>query len=312
MARTIRIATRKSALALWQAHHVAGKLESAHPGIRVEFLPLVTRGDRILDQPLAKIGGKGLFLKELERALLDGEADLAVHSMKDVPVQMTPGLAVAAVLERASPGDAWLSRSKLGIDELAPGCSVGTSSLRRQCQLLARRPDLRVLSLRGNVDTRVRKLEAGDYDAILLAVAGLQRLGLDGRIDAELNAPDWLPAPCQGAIGIQCRSNDEHIGSLVRDLNHSGTEIQVQAEQALSRRLGGSCQLPLAAFAQIDERNQITLHALVGSADGKSVLRASATAPEADAETVAEQAAAALLAQGAEAIIRAELSGAEH
>ncbi len=295
---------------MWQARHVAKILEQANPGLQVELLPLTTRGDRILDTPLAEIGGKGLFLKELERAILDGEADLAVHSMKDVPFEMTPGLAIRAILERANPSDAWLSLDGTGVKQLPPGSRVGTSSLRRQCQLLSLRPDLSVVSLRGNVDTRLGRLEEGGFDAIILAVAGLERLGLANRISHELAAPDWLPAPCQGAIGIQCRADDRAIDAVIRKLNHLPSERQVQAEQGLSRRLGGSCQLPLAALADPGANATIALQAMVGSSDGQTLLRATASA--ASPEAAAEQAADALLAQGADAIIRAELSRPDH
>jgi len=306
MPRKVRIATRKSALALWQARHVAALLESECPGLKVEMLPLTTRGDQLLETPLARIGGKGLFLKELERALLESDADLAVHSMKDVPALMTSGLIIAAVLERANPTDAWLARGGLGIDALPSGSTVGTSSLRRQCQLLARRPDLKVRSLRGNVNTRLEKLERGEYEAIILATAGLNRLGESSRITSELPAPDWLPAPAQGVIGVQCRSGDEMTGALVAKLNHPQTAKLTQAERSLSRRLGGSCQLPLAAFARLAPGDTITLDAMVGSSNGQTLLRSRSEAvndPDAAAKSVAEE----LLARGADGIIRAEL-----
>lgn len=306
----IRIATRRSALALWQARHVAERLEAAQPGLSVELLPLTTEGDRILERPLAQIGGKGLFLKELERALLGGEADLAVHSMKDVPGQMTPGLAIGAVLARASPHDAWLSADGSDIDALPAGRRVGTSSLRRQSQLLARRPDLRVENLRGNVNTRVEKLDDGAYDAIILASAGLERLGLADWITAELAAPRWLPAPGQGVIGVQCRADDERIHSLISGLDHLPTRQQIRAERRLSQRLGGSCQVPLAAFAQLRAGGAILLHALVGSSDGRTMLRCEAAAPADEPEAAADEAAENLLAQGADVIIRAELEKA--
>jgi hydroxymethylbilane synthase len=237
---------------------------------------------------------------------LESEADIAVHSMKDVPAHMTPGLTIAAVLKRANPSDAWLAREGLGIDELPPGSTVGTSSLRRQCQLLARRPDLKVTSLRGNVNTRLEKLDRGEYDAIILATAGLDRLGESLRITSELRAPDWLPAPAQGVIGVQCRSGDEATGAMVARLNHPQTAKLTQAERSLSRRLGGSCQLPLAAFARLVRDEMIALDAMVGSSDGHTLLRSQSEEtddPEAAAGSVAEQ----LLAKGADAIIRAEL-----
>lgn len=307
MRNVIRIATRKSALAMWQAHHAAGLLKAAQPGLEIELVPMTTRGDILLETPLAEIGGKGLFLKELERALLVGKADLAVHSMKDVPVEMTAGLTIGAVLERANPNDAWLSASGTDIDALPSGARVGTSSLRRQSQLLARRPDLSVESLRGNVNTRIEKLESGAYDAIILAAAGLERLGLDAHITAELPAPEWLPAPAQGVIGLQCRSDDERTMSLIGRLDHAPTARQTSAERALSLRLGGSCQLPLAAFARSTPDGKIRLEAFVGSSDGRSILRSEATTPEDQPEAAAAEAAEALLARGADAIIRAEL-----
>lgn len=310
MARRVRIATRKSALALWQARHVAQRLLASHARLETELIPLSTRGDQMLETPLARIGGKGLFLKELERAMLDGEADIAVHSMKDVPVEMTPGLCIGAFLERANPCDAWLSRDGVSLDDLAPGARVGTSSLRRQCQLLARRPDLRVESLRGNVNTRVEKLDAGAYEAIILAAAGLQRLGLAHRITAELLPPDWLPAPAQGVIGVQCREEDEDTTALLAALDDEMARRVTRSERALSERLGGSCQLPLAAFARI-RGAVIELHALVGSADGKTLVRAGGEGPAAEPEVAAAVAADALLAQGAESIIEAELIRAE-
>ena len=310
MTRTVRIATRQSALALWQARHVSGLLQRADPELDVQLLPMTTRGDRLLETPLAQIGGKGLFLKELERAMLDGEADLAVHSMKDVPVEMTEGLTVCSVLERANPCDAWLSQEGLGVDDLPAGAIVGTSSLRRQSQLLARRPDVQVKSLRGNVDTRLKKLQDGDYDAIILAVAGLQRLGLGAAITDQLAAPDWLPAPCQGAIGLQCRSDDDSTIRLLQRLNHPATSQRVKAERAVSLELGGSCQLPLAAYAEHGAGDELVLHAMVGSSDGRQILRARCSGSAGRPEEVAHGAAQTLLAQGAEAIMRAEALGA--
>jgi hydroxymethylbilane synthase len=312
MSEVVRIATRKSALALWQAHHVEKLLKDRHPGLQVELLPLSTRGDEILETPLAKIGGKGLFLKELERAMLDGEADIAVHSMKDVPVEMTPGLEITAVLERADPQDAWVSGDKRLLDDLPPGAIVGTSSLRRQCQLLARRPDLVVESLRGNVNTRLDKLDSGNYDAIILAAAGLQRLGFDDRITARLEAPEWVPAPAQGAIGVQTRSDDPAINALIEPLDHQRTRQAVEAERSLSRRLGGSCQLPLAAFAEEHGEDRLRLHALVGSSDGRTIVRAQTGFSIENPESAAAEVADSLLSQGADDIIRAELEIASH
>ncbi len=302
----IRIATRKSALALWQANHVADLLRKHHPGLEVELLPMSTRGDRILDTPLAKIGGKGLFLKELERALFAGDADIAVHSMKDVPVEMTEGLVIDAILERANPLDAWISHDDISMHDLKPGSVVGTSSLRRQTQLLERRPDLVVRSLRGNVNTRIARFESGDYDAIILATAGLQRLGMADHISLQLPAAEWLPAPAQGAIGVQCREGDERTSTLIAVLDDYHTRQVVTAERALSHQLGGSCQMPLAAFAPIPEGNSIELRALVGSSDGRRIVRAGSSAAIDQPEKAASQAAESLLAQGADEIIRSE------
>lgn len=310
MSEIVRIATRKSALALWQARHVAEHLERCHQGLRTELVPLSTRGDQLLETPMSRIGGKGLFLKELERALLDGVADIAVHSMKDVPVEMTPGLEIGAMLERASAFDAWLSRDGAGIDDLPAGSKVGTSSLRRQSQVLGRRPDLRVESLRGNVGTRVEKLEAGSYDAIILATAGLQRLGLEKKVTAELTPPDWLPAPAQGVIGVQCRTGDALTAHWIAALDHLATRQGTVAERTLSARLGGSCQLPLAAYAERKAGDVLELHAMVGSSDGRTILRGRGSAGAESPEAAAEQAAAALLELGADAIIRAELEKA--
>ncbi|MDZ4730190.1 MAG: hydroxymethylbilane synthase [Xanthomonadales bacterium] len=298
----LKIATRKSALALWQAEHVASLLRQQHSGIQVELLPLVTEGDRILDKPLASIGGKGLFLKELERALLDGEADLAVHSMKDVPGEMTPGLRVDIVLERANPFDALLSRDGQRLAELPTGARIGSSSLRRQCQLLAARPDLRVLDLRGNVDTRIRKLQAGEYEAIILAYAGLERLAMHGLVTETLAAPAWLPAPTQGTIGIQYPESAEQTRELLLPLNHAETALRTQAERGVARRLQGSCQVPLAVFAEISA-GLLNLQALVGEPDGSRVLRAQRQGAVADLLQLVEALADDLLQQGADQII---------
>jgi hydroxymethylbilane synthase len=302
MSQTLRIATRKSALAMWQARHVQSLLEDAHPGIDVTLVPIVTRGDRIIDRPLAQIGGKGLFLKELERALLDGGADLAVHSMKDVPAEMTGGLVLDVVLPRANPYDAWLSGDGAGFADIAAGSRVGTSSLRRQCQLLALRPDLEVVDLRGNVDTRLRKLGDGEYDAIILACAGLERLGFHEHISHELVPPDWLPAATQGIIGLQHRAGDTATRGLLAPLNDARALTQAVAERAVTKILEGNCQVPLAVHATL-AGDEIAIAAMVGTPDGKRIIRADrAGLAEAAAETgrrVAEQ----LLAQGAAEII---------
>lgn len=299
---TIKIATRKSELALWQANHVAGLLRELHPGLEVELLPMVTQGDIILDQPLAQIGGKGLFLKELERALLRNEADIAVHSMKDVPVEEVPGLVVDVVLERANPFDALLSNSGKGLAELPAGSRVGTSSLRRQCQLLSNRPDLDVADLRGNVNTRLRKLHEGEYDAIILACAGLERLGMDDQITATLQPPDWLPAATQGTIGVQCREGDSPVNDLIHPLLDHETALRTRAERAVATQLQGSCQVPLAVYARMQE-GQLHISGLVGTADGLTILRSDIAGAPADVDQLSANVAEHLLGQGADKII---------
>jgi hydroxymethylbilane synthase len=300
----IRIATRKSELALWQANHVAQLLRQHHPGLEVELLPMVTQGDIILDQPLAEIGGKGLFLKELERALLNGTADIAVHSMKDVPVEEVPGLVVEVMLARANPLDALLSRTGQGLDELPAGARVGTSSLRRQCQLKALRPDLEVADLRGNVNTRIRKLQDGQYDAIILACAGLERLGMDGLITEELGPPRWLPAATQGTIGVQCRTDDDDVASLIAVLSDADAVLRTRAERAVATALQGSCQVPLAVFAEIREGG-FRVSGMVGMPDGSELLRAESHGVPERASELAAAVAEALIGQGADRIIAA-------
>lgn len=301
MTEAIRIATRKSALAMWQANHVKSLLEQAWPGLDVQLVPMVTQGDRILDQPLAQIGGKGLFLKELERALLAGDADLAVHSMKDVPAAATAGLSVDIVLTRANPFDALVCSQAGSLADLPPGSRVGTSSLRRQCQLLAARPDLRVMDLRGNVDTRLRKLAEGQYDAIILACAGLQRLGLEEHITEQLQPPEWLPASTQGIIGLQYRSGDGDTRSWLEPLDDAEAGIQARAERTVARRLEGSCQLPLAVYAELGEG--LDVRALVGMPDGSEIVRAELSGNRDEAEAVGLEVAERLLAGGAGEII---------
>ena len=298
----VRIATRKSELALWQANHVAGLLRQRHPGLEVELLPMVTRGDVILDQPLAQIGGKGLFLKELERALLNGEADLAVHSMKDVPVEEAPGLVVDVMLERANPFDALISRAGQRLDELPAGARVGTSSLRRQCQLKALRPDLQVAELRGNVNTRIRKLQDGGYDAIVLACAGLERLGLGDLVTEVLAPPRWLPAGTQGTIGVQRRAEDAALAELVAVLADADAMLRTRAERIVAAALQGSCQVPLAVFAE-QRDGLFRVSAMVGMPDGSRVVRADAEGSPGDADGLAAHVAEDLLAQGADRII---------
>ncbi len=301
---TLRIATRKSPLALWQTEHVAERLRATHPGLQVDLVPLSTRGDEVLDRSLAAIGGKGLFLKELELAMQRGEADCAVHSLKDVPMELEPGFTLPAILQRADHADAFVSNLYADIAALPQGACVGTSSLRRQAQLRALRPDLDLRDLRGNVNTRLAKLDAGGYDAIVLACAGLQRLGFDSRIRARLDAPDWLPAPAQGAIAIECRNDDPVVIALCAALDDPGTRNCVGAERAMNRALHGSCHVPVAAFARA-EGGSLWLQGLVGSAaDGRSV-RAQATGTVEAAEALGIEVANALLAQGARALIDA-------
>ena len=268
----LRIATRKSQLALWQAEHVAALLRRAHAGLKVELVPMVTQGDRIQDRTLAAIGGKGLFIKELEVALEEHRADIAVHSMKDLPGDLPHGLTIAAVLERADARDALLTVSAARLDDLPRGARVGTSSLRRQAQLLAARPDLNVATLRGNVDTRLRRLDTGDMDAIVLACAGLIRLGLESRITSRLDPKICLPAVAQGVIGIECRGADSRTLGLVTVLEHQDTRIAMDAERAFAHRLGGSCQSPIAAHAWLEGR-RLQLDGLVAEPDGSRVIR---------------------------------------
>ncbi len=268
----IRIATRKSQLALWQAEHVATLLRQAHPHLQVELVPMTTKGDQIQDRSLAAIGGKGLFIKELEVALQEGRADIAVHSMKDVPGDLPEGLSIATVLPRADPRDAWVSPRYAGVEDLPRGARVGTSSLRRQAQLLALRSDLVIHPLRGNVDTRLRRLDEGELDAIVLACAGLVRLGWESRITARLPADIFLPAVGQGVIGIECRVNDSSTRKTLAPLDHPATRIALDAERAFTGYLGGSCQSPIAAYAQLDGE-RLTLAGLVAEPDGSRLLR---------------------------------------
>ena len=311
MSREIRIATRKSALALWQAEHVKARLEQAHPGLKVSLVPMVSRGDKLLDAPLAKIGGKGLFVKELETALLENEADIAVHSMKDVPMEFPEGLGLFCICEREDPRDAFVSNTFDSLDALPAGSVVGTASLRRQAQLLARRPDLQIRFLRGNVNTRLAKLDAGEYDAIILAAAGLIRLGFEARIRSFISAEDSLPAGGQGAVGIECRVDDAEVHALLAPLNHADTADRVIAERALNKHLTGGCQVPIACYALL-EGDELWLRGLVGQPDGARLLRAEARAPRGDAEALGVQVAEALLAQGADAILAAVYGEAGH
>jgi hydroxymethylbilane synthase len=294
----LRIATRKSALALWQAEHVAARLRAEHPGLAVELVPMTTRGDEIADRPLATIGGKGLFLKELEVAMLEGRADLAVHSLKDVPAELEPGFVLPAMLPRADAADAFVSNDHATLDALPLGARVGTSSLRRQAQLRATRPDLELLDLRGNVNTRLAKLDAGDYDAIVLACAGLERLGLAARIRQRLASPDWLPAPGQAAIAIEARADQPAVLALLAALDDADTRVTVSAERAMNHALGGSCTVPVAAWCVLGERG-LHLRGLVGDAASGRLVRAEAGGPVDQPEVLGRAVADALLAQGA-------------
>lgn len=300
--RPLRIATRKSPLALWQAEFVRAQLQLFHPGLAVELVTFTTRGDKILDTPLAKIGGKGLFVKELETALLENAADIAVHSMKDVPMDFPDGLGLAVICEREDPRDAFVSNRFDALEQLPHGARVGTSSLRRQCQLRALRPDLDIVSLRGNVNTRLAKLDAGDYDAIVLATAGLLRLDFGARIRERIDIGISLPAGGQGAVGIEIRDDDARVRGLLQPLHHDATALCVRAERALNKKLQGGCQVPIACFAELDGA-QLFLRGLVGAADGSIMLRAEQTgtadAPEALGIAVAER----LLQQGAGEIL---------
>lgn len=300
--KTLRIATRKSPLALWQTRHVAALLQQHHPGLDVELVPLSTRGDELLDRSLAAIGGKGLFLKELELAMLRGEADCAVHSLKDVPMTLEPGFVMPAILARADHADAFVSNAYADIDALPEGARVGTSSLRRRTQLRARRPDLRIDDLRGNVNSRLAKLDAGEYAAIVLACAGLERLGLAGRIRTRLDAPAWLPAPAQGAIVVECREDASALHALFAPLDDADTRCRVLAERAVSRTLDGSCHVPLAAFAELSG-DGLTVQGLIGCPKTGAHCRARAEGRREEAEALGQQVAERLLAEGGRAFI---------
>ena len=300
---TLRIATRKSPLAMWQAEHIKARLEAMHEGLEVELITFTTKGDIILDTPLAKIGGKGLFVKELEVAMLAGDADIAVHSMKDVPMEFPEGLELGVICERENPHDAFVSNTYKSLDELPQGAVVGTSSLRRQCQVQQLRPDLQIKSLRGNVQTRLGKLDAGEFDAIILAAAGLLRMEMDDRIASFIPAEQSLPAGGQGALGIEWRANDETIHNLIKPLAHADTAACVIAERALNKRLQGGCQVPIAAYAELDGE-QLSLRGLVGSVDGKQMLTTEKNGNMADAEAIGIAAAEHLLEQGAGKILQ--------
>lgn len=302
-AKIIRIATRKSPLALWQACHVAERLEKACPGLHTELVTMTTRGDKLLDS-LSKVGGKGWFVKELEQGLLEGRADIAVHSMKDVPVEFPQGLHLCAILQRENPLDAFVANHYASWRDLPRGARIGTSSLRRQCQISAQLPDCQILMLRGNVNTRLNKLDAGEYDAILLAVAGLKRLGLDERIAEALPPEVSLPSIGQGAIGVECRVDDAAVNALLTVLRHADSAVCVTAERALNARLQGGCQVPIAGYAELDG-DRLRLRALVGSPDGKTIIRGEMVGTRTAAESLGRTLAEDLLSRGAAQVLQA-------
>ncbi len=301
--KTLKIATRQSPLALWQAEHIRARLMALYPELTVELLTFVTQGDKILDTPLAKIGGKGLFVKELETALLDGRADLAVHSMKDVPMALPEGLVLGGICEREDPLDAFVSNHFEHFDALPQGARVGTSSLRRKCQILKQRPDLNIIDLRGNVGTRLAKLDAGDYDAIILASAGLKRLGLAERIRHTLTPEISLPAVGQGALGLECRANDQTVLDLIAPLLHTETEVCVRAERAMNAYLEGGCQVPIAGYATL-LNGRVQLEGRVGSADGQTLLVTQLSDLPEQAEQLGQRLAQHLLQQGAGELLK--------
>lgn len=317
--KTLKIATRQSPLAMWQAEHIKSRLESLYSDLKVDLVTMVTKGDKILDTPLAKIGGKGLFVKELEQALYDGRADIAVHSLKDVPMELPEGLTLGTYCKREAPTDAFVSNSYEQLDQLPQGAVVGTASLRRQCQIKAYRPDLQIKSLRGNVQTRLSKLDAGEYDAIILATSGLQRVELSDRIRQEIDIDISLPAVGQGALAIECRADDQAVLELLKPLNDGQARIRLKAERALNRRLEGGCQVPIAAYAVIEKDSEQTnqktlwLRGRVGSEDGMTLLKAEKrvdlTGDQASREAQAEQlgidVADELLSLGADGILAA-------
>ncbi len=300
--RPLRIATRKSALAMWQANFVKNQLAQHYPDLVIELVPMSTQGDKILDTPLAKIGGKGLFIKELEVAMLEGRADIAVHSMKDVPVAFPDEFGLYAICERENPFDAFVSNNYTTLDDLPNGAVVGTSSLRRQCQIRRYRPDLDIRDLRGNVNTRLAKLDNGQYDAIILAAAGLIRLEMQDRITQQLPAEITLPAVGQGAVGIECRNDDQELITLLSKLNHTPTATRVRAERAMNARLEGGCQVPIGSYAILSEHS-LTITGMVGKPDGTELLFASATGDASRATELGVEVADALLQQGAGKIL---------
>jgi len=303
MSQTIRIATRKSPLALWQAEEVSRQLALLYPDLKIELIKIVSKGDKILDAPLAKVGGKGLFVKELEQAMLDGEADIAVHSMKDVPMEFPEGLHLSVIMEREDPTDAFVSNHYSSLEELPENARIGSSSLRRQLQIKEVMPKAQMLNLRGNVNSRLQKLDNGDYDAIILATAGLLRLEFDERIKTRITPEQSLPSVGQGAVGIECRVGDERIESLIAPLNHQQTHTRLTAERAMNNRLNGGCQVPIAGFA-ILENNELYLRGLVGRPDGSEVVRGEIKGSAANAEALGRQLAEQLLGDGADVILR--------
>ena len=303
MRKEIRIGTRASALALWQAEWVKSELEKKYPGMTVSLTKIKTTGDKILDVPLAKVGGKGLFVKEIEEAMLRNEIDIAVHSMKDVPTFFPDGLHLGAITKREDARDALLSRNKVKFKDLPKGAKVGTSSLRRQTQLMSVRPDFVIEQLRGNVDTRLRKLKEGQYDAIILAAAGVKRLGLAENVTEYIDAEVSVPAIGQGALGIECRVDDRELNDLIAFFNHAESRVCVTGERALLRRLEGGCQVPIACYGQI-KNGQLSLVGLVGSVDGKRIIKNSIEGPQAEAERLGVELAEMLLKRGADVILR--------
>lgn len=304
MTQTVRIATRKSKLALWQAEHIQQRLEELHPGLTVELVPMSTKGDVILDTPLAKIGGKGLFVKELEVAMLEGRADIAVHSMKDLPVEFPDGLELHTICEREDPRDAFVSGKYNNLNEMPEGAVVGTCSLRRRCQVMEQFPHLVIKDLRGNVQTRLRKLDDGEFDAIILAASGLIRLELGDRITSFIPVEQSLPANGQGALGIECRSDDDAMKQLLQPLQCQETRIRVLAERAMNRRLEGGCQVPIGAYAEL-KGDSVYLRGLVGDPDGQQVLRDEIEGPAGEAEALGTELAERLLKKGAGDILSA-------
>jgi len=302
---TVRIATRKSALALWQAEYVKAQLEHYHQNIKVELVPMTTKGDIILDTPLAKVGGKGLFVKELEVAMLEDRADIAVHSMKDVPVDFPEGLGLEVICPREDPRDAFVSNTFSTLSDLPQGAIVGTSSLRRQCQLKAKRPDLDIRDLRGNVNTRLRKLDEGQYDAIILASAGLIRLKMSERIAQYIEPEEMLPANGQGAVGIECRTNDDTIKTLLKPLECSTTRVRVLTERAMNKALEGGCQVPIASYSVISNNGkEVHLRGLVGAVDGSEMIESEITGPIEQGESLGNALAQELLSRGADKILK--------